>query len=302
MSVSALLRRPRNQTPEHYALTLIGYGWLWTHGCRVIGFEVPVAGWIFDVVGVKWPKRSRDTRPQVYVVEAKGHRSDFRQEVARKARVEGAAARVRAAKEALAAVVGDDDETGRYRRYHVLNAVGLAKMLRQPVDLAALGGEMGREVTQAEVDAVIELDRAERIVRRHQRVERLPEGGYGEVPRVGKLWCEKVLAETSARYVIAPDGVVIDGELPPGWGLLSPRPKIVTRCDPGPTPEGRVAKVIEHLATTFTYRVKDGLPGATGASNVSLPTFEDLVAACRDEQAGPAAGPEHGEDDDGEQE
>lgn len=78
---------------------------------------------------------------------------------------------------------------------------------------------------------------------------------------------------------------------------MSQKGAIVKRCAPSTTPPDRVAKIVEHLATIYTYRVKDGLPGATGASNVSLPTFEELVAACRDEK-GPAAGPENGEDDD----
>ncbi|MDP3908882.1 MAG: hypothetical protein Q8Q14_00685 [Gemmatimonadales bacterium] len=275
VAVSTQLRRPRNQTPEHYALTLLAYGWLWRHGCRVIGFEVPIGAWVFDVVGLKWP-RGKDQTPRIFVIEAKGHRSDFRQEVARKARAEGAVERLRLAREAMTAL-GITAEI----RHAVRHLVADARTLHHPLVLDGLERRFGRVVSAAEVEVVAELDKAEAAVRKHRQWGRGPDGAYGEVAKVGKLWCETVLAETSARYVIACDGVVQDGELPPGWGFLSSTPAIVTRCLPTPSAPERASRILAHMARAFTYRVKDGLPGRHSGTDVSLPSFDDLVEASR---------------------
>ena len=42
MSVVVQMQKPGNETPEHYALKLHAFAWLWrSRGCRAIGFEVP---------------------------------------------------------------------------------------------------------------------------------------------------------------------------------------------------------------------------------------------------------------------
>lgn len=262
MSHHVVLARPGNQTPEHHALALLGFGWLWNYGCRVIGFEVPIGSWYFDVVGIRWPKSRRkagDPPPEIIVVEAKGHRSDFRGEISRKARAERAGEERAAARSALDALGLEPDE---YRSRHWDRTA--------PVDHVA---------------AVKRYDAAREALRKHTTWGTLPDGTRGDVPKLGKLWCTTVLAETSARYVIAPEGVVLGGELPPGWGRLSTVPAIETKCPVSPSSPERVSRLLDHLARAATYRCKDALPGQRGGSAVEMDNYESLVAAGRSGRA-----------------
>ncbi len=264
MSHHAVLARPGNQTPEHHALALLGFGWLWNYGCRVIGFEVPIGSWRFDVVGIRWPKSRRkagNPPPEIIVVEAKGHRSDFRGEISRKARAE------RAGPERAAALA-------------VVRSLGM-----DAPDAYCLTERRRRDMPAEHLAALERYRVADTALRKHTTWGRRPDGTDGDYLQLGKLWCQTVQAETSARYVIAPEGVVLGGELPPGWGRLSPAPAIETKCPVSPSSPERVARLLDHMARAATYRCKDALPGQGGGSTVAMDGYEALVAAGRSGRA-----------------
>ena len=71
------LRRPHNETPEHWRGKLDAAAYLSRRGYPVIGFEVFMGLWVVDVVGVK----PHPSGSEVFAIEVKGHRGDWRGEL-----------------------------------------------------------------------------------------------------------------------------------------------------------------------------------------------------------------------------
>lgn len=216
--------RPGGETPEHWNAKVAAVVWLWRHGLRRIAVEVPFGPHIVDAVG--WS----DT--EVVVIEAKGHRSDWTREI----RFEAEAEQARAALPALA------------------EAMQAAHAARRALT--------GRARYDEDNPAHVADRAAKKAHRKAQEVGFGPGWRYFSEPRHGKFHDAELLARTSARYVIAPEGVVQAGELTPGWGLLSPAPRILTRSTGGGTGdvEAQTVRLSDHLAKRATYHLVNSLP------------------------------------------
>jgi len=275
--VGVVLRRPKNETPEHWAAKMHAWVWLWRRGCRHIGFEVEVtARWKVDVLGMVF---TRDrSRTVVYAVEAKGHRSDW-------------LADLNAAQAGLAA----------FERLRAVHAEAIALGVPEPgyyiEPIRAKSQQSEEEKHRGEI--MERYRKARRAASKHGHIagersgycaapigvddaewERVVQPGKGLrfLPNPTKVACKDLARVTSARYVMAPPGVILPEERPDGWGILEPGPRTVHKIDkPQPVSDEVAVDLLRKLALAQTYRTKAAIPGEERGTDLTIEPFDDIV-------------------------
>jgi hypothetical protein len=274
--VGVVLRRPKNETPEHWAAKMHAWVWLWRHGCRHIGFEVEVnARWKVDVLGMVFTRGRSGAI--VYAVEAKGHRADW-------------LADLNAAKAGLAA----------FERLRAVHADALAAGVAEPTYYVEpiRPKSLQSEEERRRGEIVARYQKARRAVGKHGHVageyrrqcvpcgvdqaewDRVVGAGPGLrfFPFPTKVACKDLARVTSARYVMAPPGVVLPEERPDGWGILEPGPRTVHKIDkPQPVSDEVAVDLLRKLALAQTYRTKAAIPGEEHGTDIRIEPFDDIV-------------------------
>lgn len=292
------LEKPDNQTPEHWALVLHAWAWLYRRGWRVIDTEVFVGAFRVDVAGVGWHGAGRG---RVVVIEAKGHRADLRSDINVDRLVTEAQANIRELREAaeVARMAYDKARTDEWAARRELG--------RRHRDGEAITDEEFCQPYPAVAEALAAKKLAEGRV---SRASTLLRGTWDAVagcwhPKRSKLSCPDLLAATVERYLITPPGVARPDEIHESWGLLEPvlglqgdvgdkAVKLVRRCPKKSAStdeeaqETAARRALVQIATRSTYDTSLRLPGPNRNGDPFPLPYEALVAGLA-----PCACPSH---------
>lgn len=207
------------ETAETYRIKWEAWAYLWAHGCREIGFEVPVSRghFIADVVGVAGGKT-------VWIVEVKVSRSDLLRDhetpaaTARRAKARDQSERLR-------------DLAGALRDYEVTVRRAIGHCARHP---QCPGYKwLSREASAAHHRSL-------------QQIARSSSGKFSHPTFLGK----------GHHFVLAcPAGLATAEDLPPQWGLIHSETDIAKKPPRQPGEKADAAAVMRAIAHANTTAI-----------------------------------------------